>query len=189
MTKKELRIKIKNLIKGKTSDELKQASEEICRNILNSKEYKESDYILAYMALEDEVSLKNLIEKALTDGKQVFIPRIITAEDIEFYKYKPYSKLTQDHYNILEPKDSEEILDLCKLPENTLILVPGRAFSRDLYRLGRGKGFYDRYLQRIFEKKNACNKICIAGIAFTFQVLENIPKEIHDKKMNIIFTQ
>jgi 5-formyltetrahydrofolate cyclo-ligase len=87
--------------------------------------------------------------------------------------------LVKNGFGILEPRKEAEPADIRKID---LILVPGVAFDRLGNRLGHGKGFYDRFLE-------SCNNAYTIGIAYDFQVFNNIPCELHDKKMDAITTE
>ncbi len=185
MTKQEIRQEIKSLC-SQNADKLAEKSALICKNILSSKQFVEATEILVYMPLPDEVDLTEVIKTALQDGKKVALPKIISKEDgiIKFFYLDPQKTLTQQTaegtFGILEPDET--------LPANpdttlkTLILVPGRAFTKDGARLGRGKGYYDRYLA----KKRLPN-VSIAGVCFGFQIVETLPTDANDICMDTLF--
>ncbi len=185
MTKQEIRQEIKSLC-SQNADKLAEKSALICKNILSSKQFVEATEIFVYMPLPDEVDLTEVIKTALQDGKKVALPKIISKEDgiIKFFYLDPQKTLTQQTaegtFGILEPDET--------LPANpdttlkTLILVPGRAFTKDGARLGRGKGYYDRYLA----KKRLPN-VSIAGVCFGFQIVETLPTDANDICMDTLF--
>ena len=184
MDKKEIRLQIKDLcLKNKT--QLAEKSTAICKKIMTSPEFQAADEIFAYMALPDEVDLLEVIKQALQDGKKVALPKIISKTDniMQFFYLDPQKALAQQTsngaYGILEP---DENLPAAPDPTlKTLILVPGRAFTKNGDRLGRGKGYYDRFLA----KKRLPN-ITVAGVCFDFQVLPEFPTDPNDVKMDII---
>ena len=186
MTKQEIRQEIKSLC-SQNADKLAEKSALICKNILSSKQFVEATEIFVYMPLPDEVDLTEVIKTALQDGKKVALPKIISKEDgiIKFFYLDPQRTLTQQTaegtFGILEPDET--------LPANpdttlkTLILVPGRAFTKEGARLGRGKGYYDRYLA----KKRLPN-VSIAGVCFGFQIVETLPTDANDICMDTLFS-
>ena len=146
MDKKEIRLLIKNLI-SQNQDTLAEKSVSICNKIISSPQFQNSKEIFAYMALPDEVDLTPVILDALEKGKNVALPKIISQSEniIKFFYLDKSKKLTEQTatgtYNILEPDES---LPATPDPaQKTLILVPGRAFTKGGDRLGRGKGYYD----------------------------------------------
>lgn len=190
MNKKELRLHIKNILNQNQTD-LKKESERIAESIIHSDLFSSANLILAYMALPDEADLEKVIKSAITAGKTVALPRICSGTSrMNFYKItnlgsQSFTK-SEASFNISEPEEKKENLIMAEnLPEKTLILVPGRAFSTDGTRLGRGKGFYDLWLGKIPEDKK--NRVHLAGVCFPLQIAENIPTDEHDIKMNSLF--
>lgn len=185
MTKGEFRKQVKNLLNS-SKELFPQASEKICNQFLTSDLYKSSSTILSYMALDDEVNLSILMEQALKDGKKVYIPRIIPdSSQMDFYEKTSLSDV--NIYGIQEPEKNAEKFEIRKYDDEILILTPGRAFSKNGGRLGRGKGYYDTYLARLKEK-NAGN-LKVIGIAFDLQVFNELPLEKHDEKMDYLVTE
>lgn len=180
--KKELRKEIKKRFSENLSDN-KKKSELICKKIVSLEEYAQSDIIFAYMALEDEVDLSGVIKKSFEDNKKIAIPKITDDyQNMEFYfiNENEYLLLKNGKYGILEPLDTNPVDFLNK---KSLFLVPGRAFTKNGKRLGRGKGFYDKY----FSSQNLMNVIKI-GICFDFQIFDDVPVDKNDILMDkIIF--
>ena len=185
MDKSEIRTYIKDLINKKIST-FSSSSRMICEKIIASEEYKKASEIYAYMALPDEVDLTDVIKQAIRDGKRVAVPKIISKDEgiMEFYYLDSQKALAEQTsggaYGILEP--DETLPATPDAAQKTLILVPGRAFTKEGDRLGRGKGYYDRFL----DKKRLPN-ITVAGVCFGFQVLPEIPTDPTDVKMDLIF--
>ena len=186
MTKTEIRTQIKELC-HQQKELLAQKSSLICDNILNSQVYKQAADIFSYMALPDEVLLTKVMLQAIKDGKRVAIPKIISQTDniIKFFYLDKTKNLTEQTatgtFGISEPDE-----EMPATPDNshkTLILVPGRAFTKEGDRLGRGKGYYDRFLSEMKGKTN----ITLAGVCFDFQIKKSLPTDDRDIKMDIIF--
>ena len=138
MTKKELRLEIKNRLAGCGLD-FKAESAKICKAILESEAYRKSEIILAYMAMDDEVDLSEVIQAAVKDGKQVYLPRIIPhSSDMDFYQYDADGLAREGIYGILEPAAGAPMLEVKKYKADILLLTPGRAFTLQGDRLGRG---------------------------------------------------
>ena len=203
MNKSEIRTYIKDLIEKNIST-LSSQSQKINQKIIDSDEYKKASEIYAYMALSDEVDLTEVIKQAMKDGKKVALPKIISKTDgiMQFFYLDSQKALTQQTsngaYGILEP---DENLPAAPDPVlKTLILVPGRAFTKDGDRLGRGKGYYDRYLTQglgmgPFEslrdhghRLRDHGNVTIAGVCFDFQIKKSLPVDDRDVKMDIVYT-
>ena len=151
------------------------------------------------MALPDEVDLSPVIYEALKQGKKVAVPKIINQQraEIQFFylnKSQNFGSQTQSGtFGIAEPDPSQ--LEAAEFSGNTtLILVPGRAFTKEGDRLGRGKGYYDKYLgdrllrcARNDEGVSAHNDVVVAGVCFDFQIKKSLPVDDRDIKMDMIF--
>jgi len=141
--------------------------------------WKSSTMVFAYVPMKDEPDIFPLLEEILAIGKQLVLPRF----DASTGTYHPVrirniaTDLQPGKYGILEPAD-------CHLNAEglhpDLTLVPGLAFDSQGWRLGRGKGYYDRML--------AGPGGIRFGIAFDFQYLETVPHETLDQKMDWIIT-
>ena len=208
--KTAIRKNIKSALKD-YKENFQKDSEAIMEQILQSAEYKNADTILSYMALPDEVFLDN--KKFFS--KNVFIPKVRQEDgEMDFYKFDE-NALETGAYDILEPvtenatglkvnledgpvtRFSLEKFSFSELEKygNVMVLVPGRAFTAQGHRLGRGKGYYDKYLGKLFslfEKRSeggpGTGDITFAGVCFKPQIIEKLPTEQHDILMNRIFT-
>lgn len=188
MDKPEIRKQIGRILK-EHKECFASESERICKNIIESVEYKNASTILAYMALPDEVDLYSVIQQALKDCKTVFLPHVYPDTNrMDFFQFTDTTSVVEGAFGIKEPlftNDTPRFLpDTSDSPAaETLVLVPGRAFTKEGHRLGRGKGFYDLYLEPY---KNA-PKIKKAGICFPLQVLPELPTAPYDIKMDLLF--
>ena len=190
MTKQEIRKEIKALC-SQNAGLLADKSQDICKKILVSPQYTTATTIFTYMALPDEVDLTPVIMDALEKGKNVALPKIISQTDniIKFFYLDKSKNLTEQTatgtYNILEPDESMPATP--DPAQNTLILVPGRAFTKEGDRLGRGKGYYDRFLSSGL-LRCARNDVVLAGVCFDFQIKKSLPIDDRDIKMDLVFS-
>jgi len=174
--KKELRKQIKELKKAVSAGELKRQSGIIQEKIINSEYFKNSEYILLYWALPDEADTKQILQKWFRK-KKLYLP-VIKGNDLNIVPFEGEDKMIPNaKYGIPEPTgvklEDESVIDL--------IIVPGVAFDKDNNRLGRGAGFYDRILKRL-------NSKITIGLAFDFQILNAIPVEPHDIRMDLVIS-
>ena len=107
------------------------------------------------------------------------LPRIAKNKIIHFSKWKKNEVLTVNKFGMLEPTKSK-----IRIPN--LMLVPLLVFDKGKYRLGYGKGFYDRYLSSLLKK---FNKILTVGVAFSFQRYDKLPISSYDVKLDFILTE
>ena len=123
--------------------------------------------MLLYSALWDEVDLTPLYD----DGKQYILPTV-TGDDLELHEYQPGTDTRTGAFGITESM-GKLVTDYGTID---LAIIPGRAFTTDGIRLGRGKGYYDRLLPQL-----ACHTI---GVCFPFQLLDELPAEPHDQRVD-----
>ena len=133
-----------------------------------------------YYSLPDEVKTHSFIDKMIANGKKVLLPVVIGAENLEIREYSGKQDLKEGAFHIMEPAGI--LFPKNRYSEIEVGIIPGMGFDKEGNRLGRGKGYYDRFLQQI----PSLYKI---GICFPFQMLEYIPTEATDIKMNeVIFS-
>ncbi len=139
--------------------------------VLALDEFRKAECVGVYYSIGSEVSTRKIIEHAMK-SKIVALPKIDNSTLI-FASIKSIDDLKIGRYNIMEPNGE------C-IVKPDLILVPGIAFDSRGYRIGYGKGYYDKYL--------ASNDSYSIGLAYDFQILRSIPYDKHDVKMNKIVT-
>lgn len=178
MAKKELRAQIRQRNREQLTPESRELwSRAIVKRILQSDFFATAERIGLYHALPDEPDLSVLLRQ-FSDKKQLFIPRV-EGDDIAFYAYTQESDLTQaGAYGIAEPTaDASTAVAPASLD---LLLVPGVAFDRQGNRMGRGKGYYDRFLP--------ATQARLIGITFGYRLLDELPTDQWDLPMNGVIT-
>ena len=146
-------------------------SEMVIDDIIASGLLRGHASILMYKSLAGEVCVNRLIEWALGHGKTVYLPRVC-GDNLEIVKLPCVVK--EGAYGVLEPiGDKSDIMPRC-------VITPLLAVDKDGNRLGKGKGYYDRY----FAENPACYKV---GVAFRQQVFDCIPTDDKDIKLDRLF--
>ncbi len=140
--KEALRKEYKNKRKNVLYKELKE--DLIFEHIINSDLYKKASLILCYSSLKTEINTVKIINKALADKKLVALPSSNKNGIMDFYYIKDLSSLHQGLFGILEPQINKT--NLVQDFKNSICIVPGLTFDERGYRLGYGKGYYDRFL-------------------------------------------
>ncbi|MFI3296526.1 MAG: 5-formyltetrahydrofolate cyclo-ligase [bacterium] len=152
------------------TEKLAEMSIGVEHKIEGNLQYQNAAVVMLFSPLWDEVDVKRLFERAFDAKKRVILPTIVNG-DIVPVELKPDTEWRVGKYNIDEPM--AEPYD----GEIDLVIVPGVAFDADGNRLGRGKGFYDRFL---INYPNAYK----IGVGFEFQLVDEIPTEPFDIKMD-----
>lgn len=131
-----------------------------------------------YQALSDEVALDAISNGSAVFKARFFSPKVV-ADDLSFYHFNRLQDLVVGAFGILEPAQDGPN----QLPKDfsSAVIVPGVAFDRSGRRLGRGKGFYDRFLMDFKGIK--------IGVCQSYRVLEELPVEPHDVAMDYVVTE
>ena len=172
--KHKIRHEIKQKIKTYSELEKSEKSDIIKNKLFSEEEFKKAKVVMFYVSLKDEVSTFSMIDEAIKTGKKVCVP-VILKEDKRLIagEIKNREKdLERQHFGIYQPKSGK--VKEVPLENIDLVVVPGIAFDRSNVRLGRGHGYYDRFLCALSGKTKTI------GLAFDFQVVENLPKDSHD---------
>lgn len=171
------KVTLRQFIRGcKAGLSLKQMEEEslaVFNHIEQLQVFIQSNNILLYYSLPDELPTVNVINK-WTKCKNIFLPRV----NGDLLEVVPYDNTIScdNRFHIYEPQ-GQAVLP-CEID---LIIVPAIALDKDRNRMGRGKGFYDRLL--------AETKAFTIGVAFDCQLVEQVPTEKHDIPLNAVITQ
>ncbi len=178
MDKSKLREYFKRLRDSQTLEEWQRGSERICQWLLSSEFYKGSKRMAFFHYINKEVNLCPAMAKALAE-KEVYLPCTNLRErTLIFRRLFGFSELVEGAFGIPEPQEKNPAL----APEDLdLILVPGLAFDRNKGRLGYGGGFYDRVLSQTGAIK--------IGVAFSFQIANELPQEPYDQRVDWILTE
>lgn len=159
-------------------DNKTELSEKICQTLFKSDEYRNCESIFLYASCGSEVCTDSIMHRAFADGKRVAFPRCIDKNgNMKFYYINSSSELILGYYGIKAPPTHTEAYFG---NENTLCIVPGLAFSIDGYRLGYGKGYYDRFLSEF--------KGVSIGLCYDVCLCKTLPTDEYDKKVNYLIT-
>jgi 5-formyltetrahydrofolate cyclo-ligase len=184
-TLREILIKKRDSI-DKKEKELREKS--IRKRLFSLKYFKEAETILFYASFRSEVETIKCMEHALRMGKRIALPVIDRPHKrLRLYEIKDTSELEPNNIGIPEPVPARS--RGIKLEEVDLIIIPGIGFDPSGNRLGYGAGYYDRLLA--YKKKNPVGirgHIPSVALAFEEQIVERIPAESHDIKVDIIIT-
>lgn len=176
--KRRVRRELKETAAGLSERYVAEASRAVCERVLQSREFQEAAVVFGYLSFRKEISVDAVLEAALRLGKIVAVPWIISRTEMKAARLVSLDNLPLDRYGIRtapEPVEpiSQEALEL--------MLVPGAGFSETGGRMGRGAGFYDRFLEETkgFRLGVTCDKL----------LWETIPMETHDQTMDALVTE
>lgn len=174
MEKADIRKRMRECKRALPPEVKLQRSEVIMNRLEETEEFAQSRVVLLYWSMADEVQTHAFVERTWRD-RVVLLP-CVQGDDLVLRQYTgPECLVAGEQFGIGEPT-GEEWTDLDAIG---CIAVPGVAFDRENNRMGRGRGFYDRLLK-------STPKAFKIGLAYDFQVLDTIPVEPHDVKMDLV---
>ena len=178
MDKKEIRRAVKQAILALSPAERELQEQRVVASLCSIIAERKPRVVALFAPLGDEVQILPLVEKLPRDCR-LLLPRVEDTADgtpsMEFYDYNA-SALAVGSYGIMEPQGTVA----CAVEEIDLMVVPGVAFSADGVRLGRGKGYYDRYIAR--EGFRAYT----IGVCYDCQMLGQLPCDEHDRRVDSV---
>lgn len=173
----ELRSKYKKLRENFSADKKDEFDKEIAERFINLPEYQNAETLFAFVSKDIEVNTEPIINHALTSGKKVAVPLCEPeTRKMRFYYINSLKELKLGCYGIYEP-DAKK----CEKAETAdLMIVPGLVFDKSGYRVGFGKGYYDRCISEFSGIS--------AGICYSKCVEKELPRGFYDKPVNILIT-
>lgn|SRR3989338_4123881 len=181
-TKKSLREEMEARLLSQGPNERLEKSRLIWDKLFGSAAFKKAACVCFYVSLPMEVDTSLMIDNALAMGKRVVVPLSdLENKELKLYQIKNRrDDLKEGAFGISEPIPDRT--RLTKKEEVDCVIVPGIVFDKQNHRIGRGKGFYDRFLQGFGAE------VPKIGLAFSFQVIQKIPHDSHDEKLSLVLT-
>ncbi|MFN3813122.1 MAG: 5-formyltetrahydrofolate cyclo-ligase [Aquificaceae bacterium] len=174
--KKELREHFLNKRDEMGEEEVRLFSERINERIRSLPEFKKAKKLLLFCPFKKEPDITPIFLESTYSGKETIFPKV-DKNELRLYKVDSMEAFKRGSFCILEPQYGEEI----NPEEVELAFVPGLAFNIKGYRIGFGKGFYDRLLKKIRGVK--------VGVAYSFQMVEEFPTDEWDQPVDFIVTE
>ncbi|MDR1958345.1 MAG: 5-formyltetrahydrofolate cyclo-ligase [Planctomycetaceae bacterium] len=158
-------------------------SERVLHRLEEMEEFRTASMVVSYVDFGNEVKTVPFLSRWL-QTRQMVIPYCKDGE-ILLFSLKNLKELAPGAFGILEPKIElrKDAGRFVQPDEPSLILVPGIAFDRNGGRIGRGKGYYDRFLAK------APVSVPLVGLAFECQMFPEVPMEFFDKRLNAVVTE
>lgn len=149
----------------------------LLRNVTAHPWFQEADCILCYWSLESEPDTRGILETALRSGKTAALPKCLAPGEMQFFVLRDLTDTVPGKYDIPEPTGTE----IAEVSEKTLCLLPGYAFTREGRRLGKGGGYYDRFLAQHPGLRTM-------GLTYRCLLQKDIPTEAHDITAGTVVT-
>jgi 5-formyltetrahydrofolate cyclo-ligase len=178
--KEALRKRLAALRRTLTSEARAERSTRACEHLIAHAGFDNARVVLAYAALRFELDPQHALAQAAHAGKTLLLPRVVPeSHELTLHVYKLGDELSESGFGVREPLASAERV---AHEQVDLVLVPALAFDARGYRLGYGKGFYDRLLPTLGRAERI-------GLAFELSLLPQLPNEEHDIAVHRVVTE
>ena len=180
MDKTELRKKYLEARRALSPQDAADRSAAVIERLESLAAFKRARAVLSYVSSKDnEVDTHSLIGRMLNKGRTVLVPIAQPDRAMEWSKLETLDELAPGRFGILEPR--MESRRLMAPPPDSIVIVPGVAFTTDGHRIGYGGGYFDRFL--------ASYKGTSIGVAFDLQIMEPIEMLTHDIPVDLVVTE
>jgi len=177
--KHRLRMEMKATLAGMSAEDVDRASRAACSALTGLEEFRGAGAVMLYWPIPGEVNCVPVLLATWEAGKTALLPKIISDHEIVALEYRSeIDELTVGRFGIREPAEGEP----WPLDEIDFIVVPALAYDQEGNRLGRGGGYYDRFLAHVELGAETC------GLAFAQQVVEELPVHSNDYPVDILVT-
>lgn len=185
MLKQELRQRICDIKRQFTPQQLVQLSFPVLERL--KPLLRDANVIMAYYSLPDEVYTHDLLNELVGAGKTVLLPQVVDSETMVLRRYSSKADLREGVLHIMEPVG--EVFTDYQLID--IVLVPGVAFDAQGHRLGRGRGYYDRFftLHSIPDRWSPTRSLSLftkIGVCFDFQKVPEVPTDANDVPVDMV---
>jgi 5-formyltetrahydrofolate cyclo-ligase len=180
-----LRDSLRQARRELTPEQQSEAAQSLYGLVAEQDFFANASQIAFYRGVDGEINPQLLLSKALAEGKSCYLPTI-SAENVEQMAFAPFDKdttLTENEWGIGEPPVSEELVSPTSFD---VVFVPLVGFDENCFRLGMGKGFYDRTFSfKIFNRRS---RPLLVGLAHECQITESFPTASWDVRLDAVIT-
>ena len=173
LNKQELRKEMRLRKRQFTSEQLEKLSLASIGKLLQHPRILQAHCIMLYASLPDEVNTRHAIQQLLQEGKTILLPVVTGEGSMVLRTTSPSDPMQEGAFHIYEPTGAL----FTHYNQIEVAVIPGMAFDTKGQRLGRGKGYYDRFLPLLTHTYKI-------GLCFDFQKVSHVPTNIHDIAMD-----
>lgn len=178
--KKQLRKAMLQKRKELSESETAVKNSAITEKLLSLAKVQSAELILPFVSAKGEVGTREFIARCFDVGKTVAVPRCIDGSNMKFCVIHTFDDLEKGMYGIDEPKEYCEVIK-AENAENSVLIVPALCFDTKGYRLGYGKGYYDRFISRYSG--------FTVGVCYSEFITDDIPIDEYDRCVDIVITE
>lgn len=177
-TKQLLRDQFRKRLRHHSLEDRDRKARIIAELAFDLPAFRKAHAVMLYVALDEEVNTRLILNTAFREKKHVLLPVLLekTNEMISAELITPEG-MHPGKYAIMEPEGWSSPFPMRDLD---MVFVPGLAFDRKNHRLGRGKGYYDRFLAKL------SSRVATVGLAYDIQLVDELPVDVHDVKLDLV---
>ena len=177
--KKALRRAMLDRQRALSESERAALTASLTKALLQFPAYPKAQRIMAYLSLPGEADLDDFIRAALAEGKEIYVPVCLPDFKMEAGRLSDMEHFAKGPHGL---RDLPPGYETARPEELDLLLVPAVAVDISGHRLGRGAGYYDRFLSRVSQEKRV-------AVVWDFQLTEAVPAEAHDLSVGAVITE
>ncbi|OWF41377.1 5-formyltetrahydrofolate cyclo-ligase-like [Mizuhopecten yessoensis] len=183
--KNVLRKEIKKRVAVLSEQEKEQQSRIVVEKLLKLPQIQNCQRVCLYLNMTDEVKTVPLLKTLLDTKKECFVPQYIglVMKMVKLKSFEEYESLPMTKWKIKQPADDDLREDALNTGGLDVMVMPGLGFTKDGARLGRGKGYYDTYLEKC--TKAGCLPFTVA-LAFNEQICDTVPTDTNDIPIDLV---
>jgi 5-formyltetrahydrofolate cyclo-ligase len=186
------------MISALSKQDIESQSLEVWKRLFDLPVYQQAQSVGLFLSMPNgEIDTDSAIRNAIEGGKHIYVPQVgknFEHADMELLKVDQDAAKAGDLFHQAWPRNKwgipepppEMPIVLAKEGDIDVLIVPGLAFDRKCDRLGQGKGYYDRFIQRMISSDK--KPPCLIAVCLTCQLVEKIPVESYDRRMDLIIT-
>jgi 5-formyltetrahydrofolate cyclo-ligase len=183
MTKPQIRAEMRRTLRTWDAARRLTASQAVLNQLVNLPVFQQAPMVLFYAAQTGEPDTFLLWPLARALNKITLFPRVVGTETLAWHEVHSLDQLQVGYLGLMEPDPILPEKAVASLPPATLVLVPGLAFDQQGHRIGRGGGYYDRFLAQL---PDGIKKI---GLFFSIQEVPEVPAEPYDIRLDGLITE
>ena len=177
--KKALRRAMLDRQRALSESERAAMTASLTKGLLQFPAYPKARKIMAYLSLPGEADLDDFIRVALAEGKEIYVPVCLPDFQMEAGRLSDMEHFAKGPHGL---RDLPPGYESARPEDLDLLLVPAVAVDISGHRLGRGAGYYDRFLSRVSQEKRV-------AVVWDFQLTEAVPAEAHDLSVGAVITE
>lgn len=181
--KRLLRRAVTERLRALDSVRFRDAGRSVAQRLTEFPQWREARTVCAFVSMAREIDTDELRGAAFAAGKTLCLPRV-EGDDLSFRISLPSDQWALGPFGIREPLPSAATVDFALVPGPLFVVVPGLAFDDAGGRLGRGKGYYDRFLRTLRALRN---DVFVLGIGLSEQLVESVPRTPFDESLDAVW--